>query len=310
MKKIKALLSVFAVVFAAVNFTSCDTEPVDPVLLDNIGQQPGTPGPAVFKADFSGNTFVATSSAAVISNANVAITGLKGTNGEAFSVLINGTAVGSYSADKVILDYNPGTSEYSYSNVDLTTGQESGSVSITSIDTVNKTISGTFSFVGWWTDATLNLPSIAFTNGVFTNVPYTGNAGGGPVTGTEEFFKARVDGQDNTYEDADLGVAVGGGSGGVEVITINAFAPDHELIVSAHSDITPGTYQFGNGSASVASATFVSAADESFPVTGGALTITSNVNGFLKGTFSFTVTNTEGETHTVTNGDFNIEYDF
>lgn len=309
MKKIKALLSVFAVVFAAVNFTSCDTEPVDPVLLDNIGQQPGTSGPAVFKVDFSGETYVASSTAAVINDANIAITGIKGTNGQAVSILVNGTAVGNYVAANVILDYNPSNdSEYSYSNVNLATGQESGAVSITSIDKVNKTISGTFSFVGWWGNSDLNLPSIAFTNGVFQNIPYTGNTGGGPVT-SDEYFKARVDGQDNTYEGADLLVALADGGSG-ETISINAFAEDHTLFISAKADITPGTYQFANGFGSSASATFISAADVSFPVTGGTLTITSNTNGFLKGTFSFTVTNDAGETHTVTNGDFNVEYDF
>lgn len=309
MKKIKALISVFAVVFAAVNFTSCDSEPVDPVLLDNIGQDPGTAGPAVFKVDFSGDTFVATSSAATVNNANIAITGIKGTNGQAVSILIDGNTVGNYPGSKVLLDYTPSAdSEYSYSNVDFATGQESGTVSITSIDTVNKTISGTFSFVGWWGDADLNLPSIAFTNGVFQNVPYTGSTGGGPVT-SDEYFKARVDGQDNTYEGADLVVALADGGSG-ETISINAYAPDHTLVISAASDIIPGTYQFASGFGSNARATFISATDVSFPVTGGTLTITSNTNGFLKGTFSFTVSNDGGESHTVTNGDFNIEYDF
>lgn len=309
MKKIKALLSVFAVVFAAVNFTSCDTEPVDPVLLDTIGQQPGGAGPAVFKVDFSGDTFVATSSAAVINTTNMAITGIKGTNGQAFSLIINGTAVGNYAAEKVLLDYNPGNnSEYSYTNLNLSTGQESGTVSITSIDTVNKTISGTFNFVGWWGNEELNLPSIAFTNGSFSNIPYTGTTGGGPVT-SDEYFKARVDGQDNTYTGVDLAVALADGGSG-ETISINAFAPDHTLVISAAADITPGTYEFSNGFGSNARATFVSAADESFPVTGGTLTITSNANGFLKGTFSFSVSNDAGESHAVTNGDFNVEYDF
>jgi len=309
MKKIKALVAVFAVIFAAVNFTSCDTEPVDPVLLENIGQEPGTAGPAVFKVDFSGETFVATSSAATVNNANIAITGIKGTNGQAVSILIDGNTVGNYPSAKVLLDYTPSAdSEYSYTNVDFTTGQESGTVSITSIDTVNKTISGTFSFVGWWGDADLNLPSIAFTNGSFQNVPYTGTTGGGPVT-SDEYFKARVDGQDNTYEGADLLVALADAGSG-ETISINAFAPDHKLVLSASSDITPGTYQFSNGAGSVASARFISATDESFPVNGGSLTITSNTNGFLKGTFSFTVTNDAGESHVVTSGDFNVEYDF
>jgi len=314
MKKIKALLSVFAVIFAAVNFTSCDTEPVDPVLLENIGQEPGTAGPAVFKVDFSGETFVATSSAAVGSNGSVAITGIKGTNGQAVSILIDGATVGSYPAAKVILDYSPsGDSEYSYTNVNLSTGQESGTVSISSIDTVNKTISGTFSFVGWWGNTELNLPSIAFTNGVFQNIPYTGTIGGGttnpePVEG-EDVFKAKVNGAQQDYAE-NLTISSSGEEGN-KFINMTGVNANSTISISVFSSFTAGTYPIGTGFNDAAANFMDAASGNGYTIDNGSITITSNTGGIIKGTFTFLVKDDAGATvYTVTEGAFDVEWDF
>lgn len=305
MKKLN-LLSVFFVILSAVSFTSCDTEPVDPVLGENIGQQPQQPGAAVFKVDFSGQTYVATSTIATVGDGLITIGGLKGTNGEMVSIIIEGTAAGTYDASKALMDYNPGgASEYSYTNFNLGTGEESGTVTITSINTTNKTISGTFSFTGWWGNDEENLPSVAFTNGQFENIPYTG---GVPTGG--EFFDATVDGQEFTYAGSDLAVAVAGGGGGTDIVSVNAYGDSHRLILTFPANITAGTYAFATGVADI-KARYRDAEGVEYQIDGGSLTIVSNQGGWVKGNFSFQVKDDTGATiHTVTAGDFNLEIDF
>ena len=303
MKRI-SLLSVLFLAFTAITFTSCgDTEPVDPVLTPGDGSG-GTPAAAVFKVDFGGNTYVATSTIATVGEGLISIGGIKGTNGEMVSIIVNANAEGTYNGDKVLLDYNPGNSEYSYSNFDFGTNEDTGSVKITKIDTTNKTISGTFEFVGFWGDDEANLPSVAFTNGVFENIPYTGG-----VATPDETFKATVDGTVHSYAGTDLAVAVADGN--PSMISINAYGADHRVVLSFPTTITAGTYTFAVGSSAVASARFFDAQDNSFSATSGTLTITSNANGWVAGTFSYPVTDAEGTTiHTVTAGTFNVEWDF
>lgn len=305
MKKFR-LLSAFLVLLSAVSFTSCETEPVDPVLNGNNGGVPGGGGsaPASFKVDFSGQTYVATSTIATIGKGLISIGGIKGNNGQMVSIVLDGTTEGTYDGTKALIDYNPGNSEYSYLNLNPDTGEDTGSVVITKIDKVNKTVSGTFNFIGWWSNDELNLPSIAFTNGSFQNVPYTD----GIDTGNE-FFKATVDGSAHSYAGADLAVAVS--EGAVNYISINAIGANHKFVIIFPDTVTPGTYTFAPGALSTKRASFTDAGGNDFDVTGGTLTITSNTGGWVKGTFSFPVTNEAGETiHTVSAGSFNVEWDF
>lgn len=306
MKKFR-LLSVFFVLLSALSFTSCDTEPVDPVLNGNNGEGPGGgngSAPASFKVDFSGQTYVATSTMATIGKGLISIGGIKGNNGQMVSIVLDGTTEGTYEGAKALIDYNPGNSDYSYFNIDPNTGEDTGLVTITKIDKVNKTVSGTFNFIGWWSNEELNLPSIAFTNGSFQNIPYVDSIDTG-----EEFFKATVDGSAHSYAGADLAVAVSEGT--VNYISINAIGANHKFVLSFPDTVTPGTYTFATGASSTKRASFTDAEDNDFNVTGGTLTITSNTGGWVKGTFSFPVTNEAGETiHTVSAGSFNVEWDF
>lgn len=197
MKKIMKLSALFLVLLSLI-FVSCDSEAVDPVLLENIGEEPGTAGPAVFKVDFSGDTYVATAAAAVAANGSIVITGLKGTNGQSIVLSVNGTTTGSYNTASIV--YNTGgVSQFVYANVNptATVSTPNGNVSITSINTANNTISGNFNFIGYWSDASANLPSISFTNGTFTNIPITGltNPGTEPGTSTGDYFPFAVNNQ-------------------------------------------------------------------------------------------------------------------
>lgn len=303
MKRIK-FLSILFLALSAITLTSCgDTEPVDPVLTQpGDGETPA--GPAVFKVDFSGQTYVATATTAVIGQGLITVHGAKGANGQAVSIVVEASTTGTYNGELALMDYNPGNSEYSYSNL-FVTGPDAGSVTISSIDTVNKTISGTFSFKGEWTNTDANLPSVAFTNGAFENIPYTGN-----VATPDELFKATVDGTVFSYTGGDLVVVTTEGT--PNLITINAVNVNHKFNISFPETVTPGTYTFEVGPSVTARAGFTDAEDVDYTITGGSLTITSNTGGWVEGSFSFTVLGEDGTTvlHTVSAGTFNVEWDF
>jgi len=206
MKKFMKLPALFVFLFTTV-FISCETEPVDSVLLENLGEEPGTAGPAVFKVDFSGDTYVATSSAAVAANGAIVITGLKGSNGQSVTLSVNGTGTGNYNT--ALMTYSTGgVSQYFYTNSNpaSTNSIPTGSVNITSVNTANNTISGTFNFTGYWSEVAANLPSISFTNGVFTNIPISGltNPGTEPGTSTGDYFPFAINNQWTFKQDGEL----------------------------------------------------------------------------------------------------------
>lgn len=295
------LLSVIFVLFSAIQFTSCETEPVDPVLNENInnGGNPGT-GTNVFKVDYTGQTHTATQVVATVGNELIQIGAVLGPNGEALSILIEGAAVGTYTSDKLLMAYDPGNTEDTYNN--FSDEGTSGTVKITSINMTNHTMSGTFSFKGWYGDAGANLPAIEFTNGVFENIPFT-------PTGTPtpfNLFKAKVDGTLIDYSNDVIGGTVE--ANGNEYITINTVG-DYKINIQTNSNITPGTYVFKSITDGGPVANLETADGTNYNITGGSLIITSNGGGVLKGTFNFEAKNGEGVTvHTVTEGTFEIGY--
>src|SRR5690606_39920315 len=54
-------------------------------------------------------------------------------------------------------------------------GNSSSMLTIASINQQNKTISGTFQFVGYKVDEELTVEEVVFSNGAFVNVSYAGN---------------------------------------------------------------------------------------------------------------------------------------
>ena len=295
MKKL-SFLSAFIVLFAAIGFTSCDSEPVDPLL---IGNQPTEPtGPAIFKVDFSGETFTADQVQAVMADGMIVIGGVQGN--EQVSIAIPATTTGTYSGDQVLMAYHPTlTPEYQYWNVDDELNS-TGSVTITSINTTNHTISGTFNFVGHWSNSEENHPSIAFTNGSFQNIPYTGNI----VNPTDdEYVKAKVNGVQKNYS-----IIASLEAGNNVSFSGNIVSPASSVQVLVPTNVTPGTYAFVDAPMAVPSATYSDDSNEwGYDAVSGSVTIISNSGGWLKGTFQFTGDDGEGNTVQITEGEFNIE---
>lgn len=305
MKKIK-FLTFFAVIFTAFNFVSCDNEPIDPAIAiggENPGENPGNPSaPAVFKADFDGQTFTTAMAQAYISGGSITMSAVK-TNGESFSMILDGTAVGTYPANPNLIGYSPAGSEYGYVGTHPTDEDaNTGSVIITSINTVNHTISGTFSFTGYWTD--YDDDSFApkqFSNGVFTNIPYTS------TNPTGDTFDATLNG--NVFNDVDI-LTIESSIGGQNFISIGARNLNEDAItVSVRDNIGAGTYTItGDVGTDVVQVNFAPATEEfGTAASSGSVTITEKTATRIKGTFNGTVIIGE-DTFTITGGAFDVEY--
>jgi hypothetical protein len=95
-------------------------------------------------------------------------------DGSTFAITIQGSGVGTYQANANIIAYTPAGSQYGYWSVNTANATENtGSITITNIDTTNHTISGGFTYKGYWSDGTnTSIIPVQFTNGVFANIPY------------------------------------------------------------------------------------------------------------------------------------------
>ncbi|KOS07960.1 hypothetical protein AM493_19325 [Flavobacterium akiainvivens] len=296
-----SILSAMLTLFVAIGFTSCQTEPVDPAVLDNNPVTPEVPGAgdASFTVKLNGTSFVADETQAVIDGELMAIGGIKGTAGETVGIAITGSGEGTFTGDDVLFSYQTSdAAENTYNNFNLE-GESNGSITITEIDTVNHTISGTFSFTGYYSDTEANMPPIVFTEGQFTDVPYTGDI---VQPGDDEYFSVDVNGE--TQEYGIFGSAVAGGN---LSITGSDFNEGINLNIVIGNETQPGTYDISN-SISNPPHIIYTVDDVNYTSTGGLLTILSNEDGVITGEFNATVVNGAGDTLILTNGEFSIEY--
>jgi hypothetical protein len=315
MKKIKALKAIILILTAfTFSFTSCDNEPIDPLIdLGTIntgggnGNGGGTGGntTASFKADFSGQTWTATTTLAEISGGAINIIGLK-SNGQTFGFTLIGSTTGTYQASQNLLAYSDGVSQYGYLALNIDNPTENlGSVIVTNINTTAKTISGTFAFKGYWTNTTVtNVAPIQFTNGVFTNIPYT-TAGTGSST---DLWDAKVDG--TTFEENTVDVVETSSPGVGDFYSIVASKINGDTVgLTISQSLLPGTYAMdGTFGATAAGSTLLSNTLYR-NIAGGTLTIISKSSTRIKGTFSFTAKNFDQTiTKQISQGTFDVEY--
>ena len=240
---------------------------------------------AAFTVDIDGEPYTAAQLAAVQLNGTLTITGGRGTNGEAVSITLPNTTPGTYT--NAIMAYNPGIIGADYVNAGM-----NGSVTITSME--GGKVSGSFSFTGYWEGA----EPIVFTNGAFHNIPVTQ---GNPVPVADGTVTAVVNGEvlsfiNSFYVQADQNYIITGQSAGNNRI----------LQISVPVNIGEGTYTIG-GEADIIYATISGGAGSTVTSLTGTLVISSNSDGVLVGTFSFTGTDAEGNPVEVTTGEFVVE---
>ncbi|RZJ31079.1 MAG: hypothetical protein EOO48_03150 [Flavobacterium sp.] len=309
MKKLQ-LLSLVALFFTAFQFSSCtgDVEPVDPAIVipnptdPGGGGNGGGSGSGVFKVDIDGTTYTATTTLVYITGGSIQLSAVRAA-GDSFGFLLDGTTAGTYTALDNLLAYNQAGSEFGWAgfNPDNET-ENTGSLVITQVDQVNHTISGTFSFTGYWTDGDNASPPAPkhFTNGVFTNLPYTTSSP------TGDTFYAKVNGVDFNQNDL---LAVTTTINSTEFISIGAAnANDEELTVSVKSSFGVGSHTItGSLATDGVQIMYTNSAGDEGQATSGSVSITEKTASRIKGTFSGVVT--IGSTnYTITAGSFDAAY--
>jgi uncharacterized protein DUF6252 len=295
--------------YVRTNCGSLTSEWIGPISADETLVVDPDPNPnpqtGFFKVDFNNQTFNASTVHAYIINGSTLISGVRGTQGETFSFILNGATTGTYNSDEDLMIYNPSaTAEYDYSNfADVDPAVNTGEVIITEINTTNHTISGTFHYTGYWSDFTLDPPAapIEFTNGSFT-IPYETSA-----VNPGDIFTAKIDGTQFTPN------VIASGSfefGSDTWLTLTGQAATGEVInVNFKEGTTAGTYNItGNIATDVVQGIYTNAGDEDFDATSGSVTISSITATHIVGTFQFTVFDAVLGTHQITQGSFDMDY--
>jgi len=296
MNKLKFIAGIL-LILTTFTFTSCDVEPIDSALDPNDFENP-TNGPMVFKADFGGATWNATIAEAVVSTNFISI-GATRADGSTFAILVNAPSAGTYPANANIIAYTPASSEYGYWSLNTEDATEdTGSITITRIDTVNHTVSGTFHFRGYWSDTTItSIIPVEFTDGVFTNIPYT------PNEETGDTFFAKVDGAE--FVDTLLtGATVGGTDPWLNIAAVNANLDD--ITVAFRKSMGVGTYSLDAVNMDTSASLSLANGDD-YDATSGTLTVTELTATRVKGTFSFVGSNGV-TTKTISEGSFDVSY--
>ncbi|WP_395056490.1 DUF6252 family protein [Flavobacterium sp.] len=206
MNKLKNIWA-FILLFSAVLFFACTVEPYDGPMptSGDIVNNGSSSASGSFKVDFDGQTFIANTTQAIVNSSYVAITGMKST-GEFFQITIPSATVGTYTLSSnpsnFGLIYSLGSSNIPFLAASDSSGgfasfpnyTDTAKIIISSIDTVNKKISGTFKFTGvrFASGSSTTIETKVFTNGSFTNLAYTSDVVA-PVGNT---FTAKMDGVD------------------------------------------------------------------------------------------------------------------
>ena len=243
------LLSLFIII----GIVSCQKEITGEVDSFPFDTTVVTPDTGKLQADINGVRWVANKDAkaqfiAADTNGTPAIIAITATsiNGRElnFGVIDSGVHVYSvFTNDTTIFangaEYSDSTSPAKgsfYSSDSNTTNHiKIGTISITNIDTINKTITGTFSFKVYRQSDTT---SKSFTNGIFTKVPYTKIGGVIPSAGTDSFHVKINDTLFNAFSIIPLN--------GIGAVSINASdsVGRQSVALTFNDTIKPGNYTF------------------------------------------------------------------
>jgi hypothetical protein len=171
-----------------------------------------------------------------------------------------------------------------------------GSVTITEIDEVNKTVSGTFhSKVKSYTDGT----TIEITAGSFTKIPYTTETSASTMS-------AKIDGVQFNSD-----VVVSASAMGMLVVNGQTLGGQQIITISVPETIAVGAYTFGELGLSDQYTTY-SVNGKTYASISGALNITAHnkTTKHIEGTFTFAAEpfGFEASNVSATEGDFSVDY--
>ncbi len=323
MKKFQ-LFNWILIAFVAIHFSACENEPLEgefPDEGDIVNVEEGG-----FIATIEGFGFVAENASGTMSPENfLTLTGVT-SSGESIVLTVEQATVGTFNLTAGLGNLNSGQ----YSNDDfaayISAGplEGTGTITITELDNVGLTISGTFSFTGVRIelddegnpvlDGEGNpvLEFIEITSGEFNKIPYVLDDGSGGTPITDEFF-AKVDGVDFIPEAITTTLNEIAGENVVKIVAVNAEGAimridvPEELGVGtfAMEELSDGTKLIGLYNSNTGG--------ENLTSNPGTITITrfNTIAGILEATFSFTATdplNIDTTIHEITEGSLEVNY--
>ena len=270
----------------------------------------GTQSTANFTALVNGVQWsaVPTQEGATILQGMINITGISA-DSEEITMTITDTALGTY-----IL--TPRTASLAaYGNVDSSgvavfstsqgdSSQAGGEVTVTAIDRVAQTISGTFSFKVYRSS---DDQQRTITSGVFNQIPYTASL---PANDPGDTLTADIDNSAFTAE------SIQASSFGSQITIVGSLSNGNQSIaLILPSFVTPGTYNMNPTGGTV---TYMGIYDEivngnnsADPASSGTITILQNNTSAsrLRGTFQFNTTDLPPHpSHSLTDGFFSVYY--
>jgi hypothetical protein len=279
-----------------------------------------TAAPGKIQFDFDGTTFVSSSVQAIISDDYISITGLRSSKGDFIVITVPSNKVGTYTWKNVSnqnkgwglrLAYSPSSSEYSSfiglseedadNDLGISDYEDTATVTITSIDSKTKKLSGTFQFTGIRSNINNKLETKNFTKGSFNEIAYTSNV---PIV-NKNTFSAKLDGTNfvTTSVTAIQGsgkIMIGGTKGSYE-----------NIFIAIPSTIKTGTYSVGSGFDYVLRYSKDATPSNMFDASKGTIVILSHdtAKKTISGTFTASlVTYPSTVKHEITEGAFNISY--
>lgn len=188
MKKYLGIALMFTLFFTII---SCQKE----LSNESVTGGGGTGGTGAFRMKIDGVQWVADKQAgAAIMNGLINITGISASK-KSFVITLSGTSTGTYILDPnsfnvaALTDSTENPFVYA-SNQGADTSESGGKVVVTKIDTVKKTISGTFSAKLF---RALDSKRKIITEGVFENISYSTSL---PPANSTDTFRVKIDGAD------------------------------------------------------------------------------------------------------------------
>ncbi|RKR09075.1 hypothetical protein C8C83_0675 [Flavobacterium sp. 90] len=312
MKKIYVLFVSILTVGFFFNSCSSDESVDDEVVVDTAAGK--------LQFDFDGQTFVSTSVQAIIEDDYISIMGLRSSKGDFIVITVPSNKVGTYTW-KNVSNQNKGWDlrlAYSASSTDdssfiglskedannelgISDYEDTATVTITSIDSKTKKLSGTFQFTGIRSNSNNKLENKTFTKGSFNEIAYTSNV---PVV-NKNTFSAKLDGTNfvptSVTAISVMGkIMIGGIKGSVE-----------NILVAIPSTIKKGTYSVGSGFDYVLTYSKDATLGNMFDASKGTIVILSHdtAKKTISGTFTASlVTYPATVKHEITEGAFNISY--
>jgi len=245
-KKVIMVKLISGLLVLALLFSACQKEVSDESFTGNNGNG-GNPVTGDFRAKINGNQWVANAAAgAVRNNGLINISGLN-VDGLLLTITLTDSGVHTYTLDDQSFNAAAHVDSTLASTISFTSNASDdstlagGTVTITSIDTSTKRMSGTFRFKVF-----RPIDSLVrnFTEGSFTNINYRTDAGINPGNPTDS-FRVKLDGADwVNYSVIGLPVSLPPFINNI-TITSNFDANGSKNIgLSFNRSITPGSYVF------------------------------------------------------------------